>query len=111
MGQPENAMIGRLLLLAAFLLFVVFPLTAPAADEPAAVVAARASFLGAIKEKGMDPARCSMTFMETIPEGHVVDVKCAELPYMCLMLVHPTEPMAAPVQCVANPDYKPSTKI
>ena len=90
---------------------MIVPLVALAAEEPKVVAKVRAAFLADVTKAGMDAKQCSLTYIESIPEGHIVEVICANLPKRCLFLAHPTEPMVAPLQCIPNLDYKPTTKI
>lgn len=89
---------------------MIVPTFSVAAPEPEIIGKVRAEFLSAAKEAGLDPKQCSITFLETIPEGHIIETVCANLPKRCLFLVHPTEPMVAPLQCIPNLDFKPVTK-
>ena len=87
-----------------------WPLMAFTAEEPAVIAKVRAAFLADVAKAGMDAKQCSLTYIESIPEGHIIETVCANLPLRCLFLAHPTEPMVAPLQCVQNFDYKPTTK-
>ena len=87
------------------------PLMAFAAKEPPVIAKVRAAFLAEVAKAGMDAKQCSLTYIESIPEGHIIETVCANPPLRCLFLTHPTEPMVAPLQCAQNFDYKPTTKI
>lgn len=90
---------------------MIVPLLGMAAEEPKNVTQVRKEFLAAVATAGMDAKRCKLLFLETIPEGHLVQTSCSDLPSLCVFLVHPTEAQVAPLRCVQNPEYVPSTKI
>ena len=86
------------------LAFSCHPVPAGAA-EPPRVSALRESFLVDAAAQGMDPARCKLTHEAADGDDYVV-VECAELPVVCLLILHPTEETVAVVRCVPNPAYE-----
>lgn len=93
-------------------LALLFPLAGVAEPgEPENVSEARRQFMAAVAECGYDPQGCSLEYLESTEIGHFTIARCKDMPVLCFILVHPTEPLMRPLQCMDNPDYEPAEQI
>jgi hypothetical protein len=92
-----------------FLLLAIIMGPASAANEPTAepaiVEAHRQRFLADMVAAGEDATGCHMEYLESGSMGHLVTVACPSLQFMCAVMLHPTEMLQRPLECIENPGY------